>query len=397
LPPRFLLTAMFSFRSWSLGKISGIPIRIDPSWILIFLLLVYQLAFFVFPYELGRFPRRGIAWDIVALAVFASLLLFASVLAHELAHAFMARWRGVPVLSITLFIFGGVAQIADEPDTPATEFLIAIVGPLISFVIAVFAGALWIWLQALDGLGLFDGTLFSRAAQYVSVIAFYLAQTNLLLAVFNLLPGFPLDGGRVFRAGVWALTKNQQRATYWGMMSGRAVALAIAGGGAYFIWRGDYGGGWLLVVAWFLWRAADNAYHSMLARDLLKGVTVGELMRTPLQRVSAALSLRELAEAFSGWLRSPALAVDLNGTAVGVIGMEQLGKIKRALWDTTRVHQAMQPLLPADAIELDAPALQALQRLTERERDRIAVMHDGQVLGMIGREELARYLHSKGE
>lgn len=387
---------MFFLRPWNIGKLFGIPLRVDPSWIAIFLLLVYQLAFYVFPYELGINPRRGIAWEVVALAVIASLLLFASVVAHELAHAFMARWRGVPVLSITLFIFGGVAQIADEPDTPATEFLIAIVGPLISFVIALASGALWIWLQAFDGLGLLEPLPLQRLALYVSVVAFYLAQTNLLLALFNLLPGFPLDGGRVLRAGVWAVLKDQRRATYWGMLSGRAVALLLAAGGAFLLWHGEYGGVWAFLMAWFLWRAANDAYQSTVARDLLKQVTVGELMRAPLQRINEALSLRELAYAFSSWLKSPALATDLQGTVVGIITLEQVRAKPRDDWETLRVRQVMQPLSAVNGIHPADPALLAFQLLAQREQDHLPVMQEGQVTGMIGRVELARYLQSRG-
>lgn len=371
--------------------------RVDPSWILIFALLVYQLAFFVFPYELGVRPRRGLAWDAIVLAVIASVLLFGSVIAHELAHALMARVRGVSVLSITLFIFGGVAQIGDEPDSPATEFLIAIVGPLISFVIAIVAGAVWIWMQALDAFDFFSSTLLERLALYISVVAFYLAQTNLLLALFNLLPGFPLDGGRVFRAIVWAFLKDPKRATYWGMLSGRALALLLAGIGGFFILRGEYGGGWSLLMAWFLWRAAGDAYHGWIVRELLKQVTVGELMRMPASRVSEALSLRELADAFRTWLRPPALVVDLRGAAVGVIGMDQLEKTNRVHWETTRVRQVMLPLSPDNMVLSTDPALHALKKMTEQDREAVAVVQAEQVFGVLGREELARYLQTKGE
>lgn len=389
---------MFSiFHPWQLGKVFGIPIRIDPGWILIFLLLTYQLATLVLPYELGVRVRRGIPWEIIALAVIASLLLFASVLAHEMAHALMARLRGVRVLGITLFIFGGVAQIADEPDSPATEFLIAVVGPLISFVIGILAGAVWIWTQALQTMGVLQPSLLRALAIYAAVIAFYLAQANLLLAVFNLLPGFPLDGGRVLRAILWAISHDQKRATYWGMVSGRAVALALAGGGLYFIARGEFQGGWLILMAWFLWRAAGDAYHSMLARAWLKQITVGEIMRAPLPRVSEALSLRELAESFASWLRPPALAVDLNGNAVGLVGIEQVKKVARAHWESTRVRQAMLPLSSEIMVAPQDAALDALKRLSENERDDAAVMQDGDVVGIVGRQELARYLQSKGE
>ncbi len=387
---------MFSLRAWNIGKISGIPLRIDASWIAIFLLLVYQLGFFVFPPALGSRARGGVIWEALALAVVASLLLFASVVAHELAHAFMARWRGVPVLGITLFIFGGVAQIADEPDSPATEFLIAIVGPLISFTLGVLMGALWIWLQALDGLGLFYQMSLQRAALYLAVLAFYLAQTNLLLALFNLLPGFPLDGGRVLRAGVWALLKDQRRATYWGMQSGRLVALLLATGGAYLLWRGEYGGIWSFLMAWFLWRAANEAYESFLARELLTQVTVGELMRATLPRISEGLNLRELATAFAYWLKSPALVIDLKGVIVGMIALEQLRQIPRVEWETRRVRQAMQPFAPESSIPASASALRALQLLAQDEREHLAVTQEGNITGVIGRVELAQYLQSKG-
>ncbi|MCG3140632.1 MAG: putative zinc metalloprotease Rip3 [Anaerolineae bacterium] len=387
---------MFLLRPWNVGKIFGIPLRIDPSWLAIFLLLVYQLGFVVFPYTLGVAWRPGIAWDVLALAVIASLLLFASVVAHELAHAFMARWRGVPVLGITLFIFGGVAQIADEPDSPATEFLIAIVGPLISFVLALLSGAVWIWLQALDGLGMFAATPAQRLVLYVSVVAFYLAQTNLLLAVFNLLPGFPLDGGRVLRAAMWAMARDQRRATYWGMLSGRVMAALLAAGGAYLLWRGEYGGVWLFLMAWFLWRAANDAYQAMLARDVLKQVTVGELMRAPLQRISETLSLRELAIAFTGWLKSPALAIDLNGNAVGLVALEQVRKRPAAEWEGLRVRQVMQPLALETSVQPTDLALRALELLTRGEQEQLTVVQDGQIAGAIGRLELARYLEARG-
>lgn len=389
---------MFSiFRPWQIGKLFGIPVRIDPSWILIFLLLVYQLATLVLPIELGRRFQRGVAIDLIVLAVIASLLLFVSVLAHEFAHALMARVRGVSVLGITLFIFGGVAQIGDEPDTPATEFLIAIVGPLISFVIAILAAVVWIWMQAFLVMGLVNDTFVYQLSRYIAVVAFYLAQANLLLAIFNLLPGFPLDGGRVLRSVVWAILHDQKRATYIGMLSGRVLAALMAFGGFYFILRGEYSGGWLVLMAWFLWRAAGEAYHSLLARELLKNIKVGEIMRAPLQRVSESLSLRELAESFASWLRPPALAIDMNGSAVGLIGIDQVTKIERAKWETTRVRQAMLPLVGDVTVTPNDVALHALKLLTDTDRADMAVVQDGQIVGVIGRQELAHYLQSKGE
>lgn len=387
---------MFFFRPWTLGKILGIPIRIDPGWILIFLLLTYQLAVFVFPAELGLGRRRGLNADLLALGALASLLLFASVLAHELAHAVVARARGVPVLGITLFIFGGVAQIGDEPDSPATEFWIAVVGPLMSLALALAAGAVWVWAQALQGLGLFRGTPFLLPSIYIATIAFYLAQANLLLALFNLLPGFPLDGGRVLRAAIWGVLHDQRRATFWGMVSGRVLALALLGGGAWLVLHGQFSGSWLFLMAWFLWRAAGEAYHALLARELLKGITVGALMRAPVARVSENLSLAELAMSFAtSSLREPALAVDLSGRPVGLIGVAQVRQVPRAKWTATRVRQAMLPFAPSQVVAPNQAALAALAMLGDQED--VPVVQDGQVIGSIGRNELSRYLHAQGE
>lgn len=325
---------MFPLRPWRVGKLLGIPIGIDPSWILIFLLVTYQLAAFVFPFELGLGRRRGLSLEPIWLAVIASLLLFASVLAHEFSHAYMALKRGVPVLGITLFIFGGVAQIGDEPDSPLTELLIAVMGPLMSLLIAILSAAVWVWSQAFTTI--VPGTF--RTLLPVAIVSFYLAQTNLLLALFNLLPGFPLDGGRVLRAGLGALFKNMRRATFWSMVMGRVVAVGLLAVGAVLVFRGELGGAWMFLVAWFLWRAAGESYHSLLARELLKQVPVGQLMR------------------------GPRLA-----------------------------------LVPERAVAPDDTALAALQLMMRRDADPLAVVQDGQVVGTIGREELAAYLRARGE
>lgn len=384
---------MFALRPWRIARILGIPISIDPSWLIIFFLLTYQLAVFVFPAELGLGRRRGLAPLPIVLAVIASLLLFASVLAHELSHAYMAQKRGVPVLGITLFIFGGVAQIGDEPDSPMTEFLIAIMGPLMSLLIAIVAGAIWVWSQAVTGIiPETFGTLLP-----IAVVAFYLAQTNLLLALFNLLPGFPLDGGRVLRALLWAIFRDMRRATFWAMVAGRGIALLMLGGGGLLVVRGDVSGAWLFFIAWFLWRAAGESYHSIVARELLKHVNVGRLMRSPLQRVAAWLDLRQLVDHYLALRPAPVGVMEASGALVGLIGAEQVRHIQREKWDTTRVRDAMVPLAQGQTVTPEETALRALQLMTRREHDELVVMENGEVVGSIGRRELAHYLSTKGE
>lgn len=383
---------MFFSRSWKIGKIIGIPIGIDPSWVLVFVLLTYQLATIVLPAELGLGWRRGLRVELVALAAVASLLLFASVIAHELAHAYMAQQRGVPVLGITLFIFGGVAQIADEPDTPATEFLIAVMGPLMSLALGVCAAAIWIWLQALLAL-----TAGWRALLLPpTVIAFYLAQANLMLAAFNLLPGFPLDGGRVVRALLWKWFGSLRRATYWAMLTGRGIAFVLAVTGLLLLLRREFGGGWLVLIAWFIWRAASDAYHAVLARELLKQVTVGQLMRAPLARVSEAWSLKQLNESEALLRQTPLLAVDADGRAVGLVGMDRLQRVKREDWESIRVRDMMRPFAPGLTVSPQQQALKALQMILQQETEDLAVVSQGEVIGSIGREDLAKYLDKRG-
>ena len=220
-------------RGWRIGKIMGIDIAVDASWFIIVLLMIYAFGFVEFPRELrsignssrSLFPRAD--WVSITLGVVATLLLFASVLAHELAHSWMAIQRGVPVARITLFIFGGVAQIAREPDRPSTEFLIAIMGPLMSLALAAIFGAVWIWSRVFDAIGGVEISLLP-----LQLLAANLALINAQLAVFNLAPGFPLDGGRVLRAILWGMWNNLRRATWWATRVGKLIALMmIVGGG----------------------------------------------------------------------------------------------------------------------------------------------------------------------
>lgn len=384
---------MFGFKSWKVATIFGIPISIDPSWLIIFVLLTYELGFELFPIQLGLGRRSGFQLEPIILGLIASLLLFGSVLAHELSHAYMAIKRGVPVLGITLFIFGGVAQIGDEPDTPATEFLIAIMGPLMSFALAIFFAIFWIWPRALIGISP-DLRPFLLP---LTVVGFYLAQTNLLLALFNLLPGFPLDGGRVLRALVWAGLKNLRRATYIAMVTGRGIAALMALVGVWFVYESGLNGIWLVLIGFFVWRAAGDSYHAVVAREILNGVTVGRLMQSPVQRVAGDLNLISFVEQYVLRVRAPVFAVEDGLQVVGLIGAEQAKAIPRAEWASRRVKDVMVKLTDKLKVSPDDPALRAMQLLTQREGNELAVVQGGEVVGSIGPQELGQYLQLHGE
>ncbi len=401
---------MFGLGSWKIGKIMGIPISIDPSWLIIFGLLTFELANFQFPSGLREFrntlPRNLLGAEALVLGAVASLLLFGSVLAHELSHAWMAIRRGIPVLGITLFLFGGVAQIADEPDRPSTEFWVAIMGPLMSLALAILFASFWIWSQVLrvplEGIAVL--------LVPVSIVSGYLAQANGLLVLFNLLPGFPLDGGRLFRAVVWGLVGNVSRATFVAMLLGRLIAgLMIAGGlfllvglNALLSARGlnlsnDLSGLWLILIGGFLWQASGEAYRSVLLRDTLRDVTVESLMHTPVERVPGSLPLLNFVDEFLLRQRAPVFVVNEGNQEIGILGAAQIRKIPRAQWPKLCVQDAMVALSPSSAVGLQDTALRVMQQLArlDGDRDELAVMVDGQAVGLVGHEEIGRYLQWK--
>jgi len=281
--------------SWRIGRIMGIDITVDVSWFVIAFLLIYSLGFVQFPRDLqprASFPRADVVS--VALGIATCLLFFASVLAHELSHSWMALERGIPVTRITLFIFGGVAQIANEPDRPATEFLIAIMGPLMSLALAAVFGATWLWLRVVD-----SAQFLGISLAPLIILTFFLAQVNAQLALFNLAPGFPLDGGRVFRAILWGASHNIRRATWWATRAGQLIALSLIGlGGWLFFTQFNGGGLWFGLVGLFLWSAAGEGYRQTILAETLRGIRVSQLMTRQVETVSADLTLIEFVDQF---------------------------------------------------------------------------------------------------
>ncbi len=367
----------------------GIPISIDPSWLVIFGILTYELGTGVFPIELGL-RRRGINVEAVGLAFLTSLLFFGSVLAHELSHSWMAIRRGIPVIGITLFIFGGVAQIGDEADRPATEFLIAIMGPLMSFALAIVFGAFWIWpLALLHYLPAAAPWLFP-----VSVVASYLAMTNCILALFNLLPGFPMDGGRILRAILWGVSHNLRSSTRIAMIVGRGIAILLVLFGLWSIWRVGVNGVWSLLIGVFLWQASGEALRSTLIRDALKEAAVGNIMSVPVAPIQGDLGLSSFIEQYLIPYRGAVFMVQENGQTVGLVGSGQIQDIPRDRWLTLRVQDIM--LTPSnESVTPQDNALTAFKKLTSRTKHAdgdLPVMSDGKMVGLIGHEELGRFL-----
>jgi Zn-dependent protease len=267
--------------TFRIGKLAGIDINIHVSWIIILVLLTVSLA-------TGWFPQLYPGWSTATywiVSLIASLLLFVSVLLHELAHSLVARRRGLPVKNITLFIFGGVSNIQQEPTSPGIEFQLAVVGPLTSLLIGAICLLLLLPLRGSNSP--------------LEGILFYLAMANLLLGVFNLIPGFPLDGGRVLRSIVWKITGSMRQATRVASITGQSIAYLFILLGIWLFFTGNILNGiWLGFIGWFLLSAAQSANTQVALESVLRGVTVGEVMNPKPATVPANITLQQLVDEY---------------------------------------------------------------------------------------------------
>lgn len=386
------------------GKIFGINIHIDWSWLLIFLLVTWNLAAGVFP-SLHPEWSPALNWG---LGLLASLLFFASVLAHELAHSLMAIARGLPVRRITLFIFGGVSNLEREPASPATEFLVAVVGPLTSLALGVVFTLLGAALgepgSAADLAAGRVGAALSGLGP-VATLLLWLGPINLVLGVFNLVPGFPLDGGRVLRSILWALTNNLRRATRWATSVSQAIAwlFIIAGVAMVFGFRvpffgtGLVSGLWLAFIGWFLNNAAVQSYQQVVVQDMLEGVPVARLMRTEAPTVAPGVPISDLVDQYLMKTDERAFPVVEGDRLVGLVCLEDVRRVPRDAWDVTPVSQVMTPAPQLDVVSPRADATEAFDRLARRDVRQVPVVQDGRLVGMLRRRDITRWLHMQSE
>jgi Zn-dependent protease/predicted transcriptional regulator len=384
---------------FSVGRIFGIDITIDWSWSLIFLLLVWYLGGVVFA-QVGSGLEQ--TW---ALALVAALLFFASVLAHEVAHAVVARAQGLPVRNITLFLFGGVATIQREPASPRGEVLLALVGPLTSLVLGALV--LW-WGRVSTGLlgpgAATPGVLLVLSP--LSVLLLWLGHINLALGLFNLLPGFPLDGGRVLRALLWATTHNLRTATRWASWAGQACGWLLIGTGLLLIMRlglpfvgaGLLSGVWLVVLGWFLRNAAIHSYRRVVVHDALTGVPVARLMHAPVRPIPADMTVGDLVHGRMMGTEEQTVPVSEDGEHLaGVVSVDAVRQVPRAAWESTPVRAIMTPLERVTVVTPQDDAGVALDDLASREVDQVPVVENGRLVGVLARRDIQRWLDLHGE
>jgi Zn-dependent protease/CBS domain-containing protein len=361
--------------SFRIGRIAGIDIFIHVSWIIIFVLLTWSLA-------TGWFAVLYPGWSTITywvVSLIAALLLFVAVLVHELAHSLVARARGLQVKNITLFIFGGVSNIEQEPQTPGVEFQMAFVGPLTSLVI----GGIAYLLQ----LALGENT------SPLAAILRYLAVTNILLGIFNLIPGFPLDGGRVLRSIIWKLTGSLRTATRVTTLVGEMIAYLFILLGIWLFFGGNLLDGiWLGFIGWFLLNAAQSANAQSMLQSMLKGVTVGEVMNPSPITVPANISLQKLVDDYflPRGLRS-AMVTQFDQLA-GLITLSDIRSVPREQWSQVSVGQVMIPVNKLYVVSPQQSLNDVLPLMAEHDVNQLPVVQDGRLVGVLSRDAIMRYL-----
>lgn len=362
-----------------LGRILGVPIGLHWSWFLIFVTVTWSLSQGVFA---SQYPGLSqiTYWS---LGTMTSSLLFASVLAHEFGHAVVSIRNNIPVTRITLFVFGGLAQIAEEPKSPWVEFRIAIAGPLVSMALALLFGGFY---------------LLSRSVPILAGVGQWLAEVNFTLALFNMLPGFPLDGGRVLRSILWAVSKSYQKATRWATVTGQVIALGFAVLGVGIISRGNFSNGiWLMFIGWFLNNAAISHREQMETDQILDNVRVTQVMDRRLAEIPASLTLCELVGEKIVQDGQRSFLVSENHQPIGLVTIRDIISIPRLEWSRTNVSQIMIPWDRLVQVSPHAAVANVLHTMELANLSNIPVVENNQVEGLLTRDHILHYLRARND
>jgi Zn-dependent protease/predicted transcriptional regulator len=360
-----------------IAQLVGIPVYLHVSWTVIFVVMVWSLRSAYFP---GQSPDASalVHWT---QAVAATLLLFASILVHEMSHAIVARRRGVRTRSVTLFVFGGVAEFEHDPEDGGTEFRIALAGPAASLALA----------------GLFGLAASAGGRSPATDVARFLALLNASLALFNLVPAFPLDGGRLLRGLLWR-SLGKDRATRIAATAGTLFAFFLITMGCLAVLQGrGFVGVWYVLVGWFLKDASAGAYGDVRFEEALRGVTVRDVMLAPVATIPAEIPLVEAARDYFLRTGFGAYPVLRDGVLVGLLALRDLLQVPASARDATSVQAAMVPLGPGLVLDPDVPLLAAAGRMVRAGHARLLVVRDGALLGMLTLDSVMRHLQVREE
>lgn len=363
-----------------LGKFFGISIKLHYSWFVIFILITWALA-------TGYFPPSYPDWNTATywgIGLATSLLFFCSVLAHELSHSVVAQAAGIPVKAITLFIFGGVSQISKEPGRPSVEFRMALAGPLSSLVLgAIFWG---IHLAA-------KGT-----SEPLAALTFWLAWINAVLAGFNLIPGFPMDGGRVLRAVIWWRTKNLRSATRIASTIGRVIGYLFIFGGIFWIFWGNWINGlWLAFIGWFLENAAAGSYQQVAFQDVLRGHSVSEVMTRDCPGVPPKMTIDQLVHEFILGSGRRCFPVVEDSRLLGLITLNDVKGVPNEHRSSKSVQETMTPFARLKWVRPNDDLSDVLQMLTTEDINQVPVVENGNIVGMVARDSLLSFIRTRTE
>jgi Zn-dependent protease/predicted transcriptional regulator len=365
-----------------LGRIMGIPIRIHYTLWLVFILIAWSLAYGYMP---SQYPGLGVVtyW---AIGIVSAIILFASVLIHELSHSYIAKKNGLPIGRITLFFFGGVSEITEEPQDPGLEVRMAAAGPLISFLIAGVLGAMWY----LAGL--------SKAPVAVTATLGYGALMNAILGVFNLVPAFPLDGGRVFRGSIWKRSGSFIGATRTATRVSEAISLLMMVGGFVSIIFGDFVGGiWIIFLGWFIRSGAETSLRQTLVDESLSGVKVGDIMTREVLTAPPNITIQQLVSDYFLTHRHEGYPVVKDGHILGIVTLHCVRAIPKERREIETVEQAMVHCEPTVAVGPSVTALDALHRMAREKVERMLVVEDGRLLGIVTRGDLIKTIRTRQE
>ncbi len=360
----------------------GIEVRLDYSWFIIFALFAYLFGFYYFPNIL---PEES-PYVIAAVTLITVLLFFASVLFHEMSHSLVARKKGMPVKKISLFIFGGMAHLEKDAKDPGSEFVMAIAGPMGSFVLAIVFGVAW---------------FFSRGVAVIEEPLRYLALINIVLGVFNLIPGFPLDGGRVLRSIIWKATDSLKRATYIAMISGRVVGFLLIGLGIFFIFRGNFMGGiWFAFIGWFLQSSAYMSYRQTLFEIASRGVKVKDMMREDIVTVPKNITLNQIIDQYFmkyRFGRFPVVESESNQKFIGVVSLHDVKKFSAEERDEVIVGDMVKTATEKEIVSEDMEVSDAIKKMSQNDLGHLVIMSGDRLQGIITKSDVLKFMKFQTE
>lgn len=373
------LYSMFGKRI-SLFKLLGFEVRLDFSWFILGVLITWSLAKGFFPYYYNDLTNSTYWW----MGVAGTLGLFISIVLHELSHSLVARRHGIPMKGITLFIFGGVAEMDDEPPSPKAEFFMAVVGPLASIFIAVVSYGIYL--------------ISKKFGSPVSIygIFYYLYIINLILAFFNLIPGYPLDGGRILRSALWYWKQNIKWATRVSSEIGAAFGLGLILLGVVSVIFGNIIGGiWWVLIGFFLRNASQMSYRQLFFRKALEGEHVERFMKTDLITVSASISIEELVENYVYKHHFKMYPVLDNSKLIGFVTTRMIKEIPKEEWKSRKVAGILRPCTEENSVGRDTDAMVALSKMYQSGNSRLMVIDDGKLVGIIAIKDMMEFLSIK--